>query len=264
MTQQPTPLSPVSSTRPPGSPWLGLAGLSAGALLLSACSGADLTFEWDVDSIDGSGTVTTEVYAASDFTDIEVCCDLDVRFEIADGPEKVEIAIDDNLHQHLDIKVEDGDLEIKPKRNTHLDPTSEVIVTISGYEIDGLSVDTSSNVTGEFPATDSFWIQADTDANVSIEVDTDVLDVSADTSADVVVSGRADVVDADVDTDADVDLLDLVVVDARIKADTSANVDLAASGTVTGSVDTDADLHVWGDATIDVETDTGGKVHREG
>lgn len=264
MTQPSSSAPSAPGSQPHRSPWLAICALSAGALVLSACSGADLTFEWDVDSIDGSGTVTTEVYDVSDFTEIEVCCDLNVRFEIENGPEKVEIAIDDNLHQHLDIEVKGNELEIKPDNNTHLDPTSEVVVTITGHEIDGLMVDTSSDVSGVFPATESFTVTADTSADVSIEVDTDRLDVSADTAANLSVFGRADAVVVSADTAADVDLIDLKVVDANVQADTSANVDLTASGTVTGEVDTSADLHVWGNPTIDVSTDTNGKVHREG
>lgn len=244
-------------------PWLAVAGLAAGALALSACDGG-LSLTWDGETIDGSGTVTTEVYDVSDFTEIEVCCDLNVRFEFEEGPKRVQIAIDDNLHGYLDIEVDGNELEIKPDDNTHLDSTGEVIVTITGYEVEGLIVDTASDVSGIFPATDAFTVEADTAADVSIEIDTDRLTVSADTSADVTVAGRADVVDVKADTAANVDLVDLKAVDASVQADTAASVEINASGSVTGGADTGADIYIWGNPTIDVESDTGANVERQG
>lgn len=263
MTELLNTARPAHNDRPARARWLSVAAIAAGALALSACDG-EISLDWDGETIEGSGTVTTEVYDVSDFTEIEVCCDMNVRFEFEEGPERVEIAIDDNLHSYLDIEVNGNDLEIKPDDNTHVKPTGEVVVTISGHQIDGLMIDTASDVSGIFPATDVFTVRADTAADVSIEIDTDRLTISADTSADLTVVGRADVIDVKADTAANVDLVDLEVVDASVEADTAASIEITASGSVTGAADTGADIHIWGNPTVDVETDTGADIHREG
>lgn len=254
----------MSSPVPTSRRVLPIAGLLVGALALGACSDAEFSFSWDSETVDGNGNPTTETYEVSDFEQIEICCDLNVQFEIESGSDKiVEITIDDNLHSYLDIDVEGDDLQIRPKKNTHLDPTGDVVVRLSGYEIDGLEVDTSSSVTGDFPATDTFTVRADTAATVRATIDTDRLVIRTDTAADVILDGRATTVDIEADTAANVYLAELDgVVDVDVDADTAANVEVEASGTVTGHADTSAAIEVWGSPSVDVSTDTSGSVHR--
>ena len=148
-----------------------LALLAVSALLLGACN-THIDISFDGNTIDGSGTITTESYDLSGFDKIEVCCPLDIELDVSSGPnESVNITTDDNLHSLMEVSVVDGDtLLIKPKSNRdHLDSAGPIVVRISGFQITALEARAASSVSGTLGDASDVEIRGDAAASSDIK-----------------------------------------------------------------------------------------------
>ena len=273
-----------------------LAMLGSG-LLLSACSVPYFSGE----TIDGSGTQSTVVYDVSDFDALSVRADLDVVVEIVDGSKTlVEITIDDNLHEELDVDVNDGALIIQPEADKLLRHTKQVVVRIEGQDLDKFQAASDSRLTVEAPLADAIRLEASSDARILAIVDVDKLDISARSDGRIDVTGRADdlsvnsssdaVVRVDVDSarssiearsdsqieldgtvkqvdvstssDASVKIRSTQIVDVSVEASSDSIIEVSASGTVTGQARSDSKMRVGGDARVEVTKSSDGTIER--
>lgn len=257
-----TPNKTQANTQPPkirngGPRALLFGGLFLGAVGLSACSGAEIDFSFNTDSEEGSGDLTTQAYDVSEFEGISVCCGLDVEIEFEEAStQSVEITIDDNLHEFLDIEVRDSTLRIEPENDVNLDSKDPVLVTITGPDLEALEVSAGSNVTAVWPTVASLDLDVDAGADVTLTVDTDMLTVDADAGTDVTLDGRADIVVVTADAAADVRLTAVKVKDATLEASAGSDIEIEASGTITGSADAGSDIDIWGDPDrVDIDVD---------
>lgn len=240
-----------------------LALVAASALLLGACN-ADIDISFDHNRIDGSGVLTTNSYAVSDFDKIEVCCLVDVELEVSGGTTKsVTVSTDDNLHALLDVAVKNGDtLSIKPKSNNdHLASTGPMVVRITGFTIRGLDVSSATSVSGSIDDSLEVEIRGDAAASIDLRVDSDHATIKAGSASDVTLTGRVDFVDVVADSAASVNLEAINIKVATIDAGSGASIDIAVTESIAGKADSGARIRVSGDPErARFRTDSGASV----
>lgn len=198
--------------------------------------------------ISGSGTLTSQTYAGDPFTAVEIGSDLEAELEITpDGDRRVEITIDDNLHSHLTIETVDGRLTVS---SGNIAPTADLRIRIVGHLVTGLEVKEDANITAAIPQTPAIELVVVDDAEVSVEVDTEVLNIQVDHNGELDVSGQANTVNIVADNDATARLTEVTITDAAIAASNDAVVEISASGAVTGTARSDATVRTSGRASV--------------
>jgi hypothetical protein len=112
------------------------------ALSIAACS----TFTVNVNSVKGSGNVTSETRNLSGFTGIDLQGSADVDVAIGE-PESVVVEAEDNILPLIETKVQNGQLIISTKPLTNLSTTKPVRVHIKMKTLDSVSISGSGNIT---------------------------------------------------------------------------------------------------------------------
>ncbi len=238
------------------------AAVCLAALATSSCAGGlDLSFS---DQITGSGNVTTETYDLGDFDEIDVCCGLDVLFEIdPEGETSVSISADDNIHEYLRIEVVDDALTVTPKNNVNLNFKSQIVVSVSGYEITEVELRDGTYATGTFPSVDQFTLKVRDGSDSDITVDAEKFVVEAADGSDLDLEGRAGFVDVKASDGSDVRMSSVEANDVKVEATDGSVVEVRATNLVEGKATDGSDIGVWGDpSTLDVETDDSSDVDR--
>lgn len=235
-----------------------LAMVGVSAVALSGCG-----FPWGPDeTVQGSGELSTEIYRVASFDALSVQSDLDVRVEFGDGDQQlVEITIDENLHEQLAIEVTDRALLIRPKPNKRLEPTEQITLYLDGYDVVEFRASSDAHLTAEPPAAQSLVLNASSDAKIDLSVDVDQLSISASSDSEVNVNGRSGDLSIAASSDAVV-RVDAEAVNASVDASSDAIIEVVASGRVTGRAQSDGEIKVRGEATIDVQTSSDGRVER--
>lgn len=236
--------------------------LGVAALAATSCSAdLDLSFE---EQITGSGNVTTETYDLGDFDEIDVCCGIDVLFEIdPDGEKSVSVSADDNIHEYLRIDVVDDEaLSVTVKDNVNLDFKSQIVVSVSGYEITEVELQDGTFATGTFPPVDQFTLKISDGSDVDITVDADKFVVEATDGSALDLSGRAGFVDVKAFDGSDVRMSGVKANDAKVDASDGSAIEVRASDLVEGKATDGSDIGVWGDpTTLNVDTDDSSDVY---
>lgn len=102
--------------------------LGFGGLLAIGATACNANFVFDVD---GSGVAETTTYDFESFDEIDISSAFQADITIADGPPTVEVTVDDNLVDRLEVKVEDGELEIGMKSGrTSFGVQPTVVITV--------------------------------------------------------------------------------------------------------------------------------------
>jgi hypothetical protein len=82
-------------------------------------------------------------------------------------------------------------------------------------------------------------------------------------SGRVTLDGTVDMVELDVSGSGGVFARELTAIDADVSISGSGNIELTATGLVTGNLSGSGKLTLWGDPSVDVETSGSGDVHLE-
>lgn len=235
--------------------------LGVAALAASSCS-ADLDLSFG-EQITGSGNVTTETYELGDFDEIDVCCGIDVLFEIdPEGETSVSISADDNIHDYLRIEVVDDALTVTPRDNVNLNFKNQIVVSVSGYEITEVELRDGTYATGTFPSVDQFTLKVSDGSDVDITVDADKFVVEATDGSALDLSGRAGFVDVKAFDGSDVRMSAVKADDAKVEASDGSALEVRASDLVEGKATDGSDIGVWGDpTTLNVDTDDSSDVY---
>lgn len=238
------------------------AALGVAALAASSCSGdLDLSFG---EQITGSGDVTTERYDLGDFDEIDVCCGLDVLFEIdPEGEKSVSISTDDNIHEYLRIEVVDDALTVTPKDNVDLNFKNQIVVSVSGYEITEVELRDGTYATGTFPSVDQFTLKIGDGSDGDMTVDAEKFVIEATDGSVLDLEGRAGFVDVKASDGSDVRMNSVEANDVKVEATDGSVVEVQATKLVEGKATDGSDIGVWGDTTtLDVDTDDSSDIYR--
>lgn len=107
-------------------------------VLLNSCEGFFTCLE-------GNGVLTEREPAVSSFSGVYNTTDFDVQL-IYSAETRLVVQADENLHQYIDIYVENGDLIIETDNGRCLDPQNQILVTIYSPLIETIVLSGSGDI----------------------------------------------------------------------------------------------------------------------
>jgi hypothetical protein len=231
----------------------------------------------------GNGVERTAERSLPAFDEIENEGGVDVR--IVEGPRGATVTCDENLLHLIRTDVNGTELEIDVPNGTLLMPTVPCVVEISAPRLTSIATTGSGWVEadgtwpelrqvtatgsggvvvdgGAFPALEEIRVSGSGDVELA-GIASPFLDTSISGSGTVTLHGVVDDLALDVSGSGAVFARDLTTIDADIAISGSGDIELTATGFVTGRISGSGNLTVWGHPQIDVETSGSGDVNVE-
>lgn len=211
------------------------------------------------ESIRVSGEVSTISYAFSDYDALEISNDFNAFIKFSDTEEKIEVEANDNLHQHIIIKMINGKLSIKLKNLINVRGKEVLNLYITTRKIIDFKASGDSNITLENELiSPNINIEVTGDSNFAGAITTSNLKILARGDSKVDVYGNADDLNAILQGDSKLDDYDLLVKDLKIKLSGDSTAHLSVSESIDVDASGDSYLYYKGEATIIFERLTGG------
>lgn len=171
-------------------------------LLLMALMLGWVTIGQAADRVKGDGNLTTKEISVADYNEIKVDGVIDFSYVQSEDPSKVEVTVDQNLHQYVSIEVKDRVLSIEFK-GAKVDHFTKFIVKTNSKWLKLAKVSGNGNFMVNSPLTgDETIIKANANSLVQLmhKVTVGRLDLNVSGSANVVVSDlQADKIECSVD-----------------------------------------------------------------
>lgn len=197
------------------------------ALMLAACDGLNNS---TINSIEGSGNITTKVRTVSDFSRIQINLGADLVLTQGES-ESLTVEADDNLMQYIETKVEGGKLIVTTPDNTSLSPSQSIQLSVSFEELTNININGSSNITAE-------------------GLDLDELAISFSGSGSTKLSGSVDEQDITIRGMATIHNYDLTCDEVTIDISGSGTIEVTAEDTLDVTVAGMGSVHYAGSPTI--------------
>lgn len=202
----------------------------------------------------------------------------------ATGKTSLRITIDENIYPSLTVKVDDGQLCIKTKEGTQIQPTrfdivgtSEKLkkVDLSGnatllidsdLEGEQFTADVNTGASLQSERNLSF-VDCDIEASTGCEVDLkqlncDNLSASASTGCDVKLGGKAGEARLEASTGSSIKAPNLTATNARCDSSTGSGISVHVVKELKASASLGSDITYSGDPTTNISTSLGGSVHK--
>lgn len=213
-------------------------------------------------SVKGNGKVKEEVRQVGEFDQIKVSRGMNV-YITQGSPAKVVVIADSNLHELIETKVEGGVLKITTKENIRWAEEKKVMVTVE--KLTGVGANSGGNIWSQSQIkSDDFKLEANSGANITMDVDAGTLSADCSSGANIKLSGLAKEADLGTSSGANLKGEKLIANECKMSASSGGNV----SSTVTGKLDARAssggNIAYYGDPTsTNVNSSSGGSIHRK-
>jgi len=231
----------------------------------------------------GNGVEGSVERSLGGFDTIDNEVGVDVR--IFEGPRGAVVTCDENLLHLIRTVILGTTLRIDVPEGTALMPTMPCVVEVGTPELVALSTSGSGWVEakggwpelrevttsgsggivvsgGDFVALEEVHVSGSGDVDVA-GIGSPFLHASVSGSGKVAIGGDVDEVDLEVSGSGGVLARELTTIDADVRISGSGDIELTATGRVTGSISGSGNLTLWGDPVVDVETSGSGDVRVE-
>lgn len=207
-----------------------------------------------MDPIHGSGNIVAEVHDLSGFDAISAGGASDVQITLGDDWH-VELITDDNLHEYMELSVENGALRIRNRDMVNLRPTDKVLVRVVMPVINDITASGASTIIVESEIAHSeLSVSASGSSDVHINVNLDRISVRCSGSSDIHISGYSGYASVSASGSSDFRgkgfTCDVAEVSLSGSSDMYAIIREEVSGNLSGS----SDLHISGSPVIKVST----------
>jgi len=229
----------------------------------------------------GNGVEGSDERSLRAFDGIDNEVGVDVR--IVEGPRGAVVTCDENLLHLIRTEVHGNTLRIDTPQGTSLLPTMPCVVDVATPQLVALSTSGSGWVEadgswpelqevttsgsggivvsgGDFVALEEIRVSGSGDVDVS-GVGSPFLHASVSGSGTVAMDGAVDDIELEVSGSGGVFARELTTVDADLSISGSGDIELTATGLVTGRISGSGNLMLWGDPEVDLETSGSGDVH---
>jgi hypothetical protein len=210
---------------------------------------------------DGSGVSETTSFDLAEFDEIHIGSAFNAEITVVDGPQSVEVTLDDNLFVYLIAEVEGDRLTVKMDRGNidyEVDPT--VVITVS--ELTELHVSGASDVDASGVAGDRLGLEVSGASEVAVEADVAELTIDSSGASNVDIEGAADTVDIEASGASSVNLAGIEMTTAAVDVSGASNVGLDGAERVTGEASGASTIVVGDDAAVSVSTSGASSVER--
>lgn len=224
-----------------------IALLSLFALGLSSCG----------EQIHGNGNIVEVKHDVDDFNEIDISGVFEV--ELIKGGSKVEVITDENLHEHISIKSDVGELDINT--NDKYLQSDQLLLRIFYDDLEEIDVSGAIQITSD-KTIKSKSFEFDVSGACDGELDFDVknLEVEISGGGELTLSGEADEAHFKISGAGDIDAMELEVKEASIDVTGAGEVEIAVSDKLDVDVTGAGDVKYKGDPVITKSISGAGEV----
>jgi hypothetical protein len=222
-------------------------------------------------TVDGSGNIITKTYDVSDFSRVTLAGFGDVYITQGET-ESLSVETDDNIFEHLDIRVQGGELTLGYKLPAILNPTRSIIYRLSVKDLNAVTLAGSGNIYSEPLQSEDLTVAVSgsgdvevkgldgTDLAISIpgsgnitidQIEVASVDVSINGSGEIELAGKADQQTVSVNGSGEYVAGDLETSSANISIGGSGNLTVWVNDTLEVRVNGSGDVSYYGRPTVD-------------
>lgn len=229
------------------------------ALLFTSCH---TKFDFG-NGIDGNGNVTTEKRnVVGDFTKIDASRGLNVEVEQSKSY-FVEVEADENLHQHITTKVENGTLIITSDEN--IDESTSRTIRVKMPSIAGLETSSGANISGKNTFLgNNLKVRSSSGSEIDVEVEIDAIDCEATSGSTITIKGKGLTLNSASSSGSSIDAKDLKVNDVVAQSTSGSSTDVYPIVSLNGKASSGSSVNYkHTPKTINKEESSGGSVSQE-
>jgi hypothetical protein len=207
-----------------------------------------------IDPIQGSGNIVSEVHDLSGFDAISAGGASDVQVALGDDWH-VELITDDNLHEYVELSIENRTLRIRNREMVNLRPTDKVLIRVVMPAINDITASGASTVMVESEIAQSeLSVSASGSSDVHINVNLDRISVRCSGSSDIHISGYAGYANVSASGSSDFRGKEFSCDVAEVSLSGSSDMYAIIREEVSGNLSGSSDLHISGSPVIRVST----------
>lgn len=213
-------------------------------------------------SVKGNGNVTEETRTVKEFDQIEVSRGMNVY--ITQGtPAKVVVIADNNLHEVIETKVEDGVLKVYIKENIRWAKEKKVMVTVE--KLTRVESTSGSNAFSQSQITsDNIEFKATSGANLTMEVNAKFLKADCSSGANIRLSGLSEEAELAGSSGANLKGQELKTRKCKMKASSGGNVFATVTERLEAKASSGGNVIYYGDpSTTEIDSSSGGNIKRK-
>ena len=212
-----------------------------------------------LDSVKGDGNVTEEMIDVGDFNKLEVSRGMNVY--INQGPEtKVVLIADENLHKHIDIWVDDDELNVTTTKMLRNAKTLKVQITVP--DLEQIKTTSGSNVFADSTLKlSNLKLKATAGSNIRLTIEAAHTEIAANAGSYIFLGGYANSVSVKTSSGSNIKAADLTTENAEIRASSGANIWMKVNKTLKARVSSGANFFYTGEPSgTEIEKSSGGNV----
>lgn len=258
-----------------------LLGAMLTATAYIVCVAAPALFSGE--ALRGNGNIVTRTIEAPDFEKVDVSRAIHVV--ISDQlTDKINIAADDNVIEHVVVKAENGKLKVAFEPSIKSVSNINVTVTIpANGRIRSLDASSASKITSDVVLTaDRFEMDASSAAKIKVAVKSVVCEIEASSSSSIIaqvetqsceikgksasnitVKGSADKCSVDLSSASDLAAKEFVVKDLSIDTSSASDATVNCTEKLRASASSASDIRYTGNCTKSIKQSSAGKVRQK-
>lgn len=212
-----------------------------------------------LDSVKGDGNVTEEIIEVDNFNKLEVSRGMNVY--INQGAEtKVVLIADQNLHKHIDIWVDDEELNVTTTKMLRNAKMLKVQITVQ--DLEQIKTKSGSNVFADSTLKlGDLKLKATAGSNIRLTIEAASAEIAANAGSNIFLGGHANSVSVKTSSGANIKAGELTTENAEIRASSGANIWMRVNKTLKARVSSGANFFYTGEPSgIEIEKSSGGNV----
>lgn len=209
-------------------------------------------------SVEGTGNVVKKEHQLDEFSNIKISGGFEVQLRQGNRNEVI-IETDENLHEHIEVFVEDNKLIIEPKQR--LRKAEELIVYITTKDIRKIDLNGAVELkTKSKIKSKSLSIDGSGAVEINADVDTKRLNIDISGASEIDLSGNCDRLSIDISGAGEVSAYDLIAEEASINISGAGSaqvnvkkeleVDITGAGKVDYKGNPEVDQHIAGAGSV--------------
>ena len=214
--------------------------------------------------VTASGNMETQSRNVDGFSEIKVCCSINVDVHQSNNF-RVEVEASDNVLEYVVTEVRGDRLHIGYADNVNIRNNSNVRVTVHMPRLEEVSVSSSSKVMGHstFQA-DEFQLQCSSSGKINLDIDGDRVDIDVSSSGRVELNGSADRLRANTSSSGSIHAFGLASQTVHAEASSGSSIRVNVSRSLEADASSGATIKYRGNPSDrDTESSSGGRVRPE-
>jgi hypothetical protein len=213
---------------------------------------------FDGHKVKGNGNVTTQSRSVGDINGVELHTSFDVKL-FEGSPSDVKIEAEENIIQYIDLRVENGVLNIRTQDNVWLRTKKDVKIYVTAPSFSRVENSGSGNITCDTKISNDSKMNIDVtgSGDVKLDIDAPEVDATLTSSGNVKLSGETKMFRGEVTGSGDIRAMELLAEEANVQVTGSGGIDIYSSVKVKASITGSGDIRYKGGAQVVSSSKTG-------